>query len=204
MPCLEGNDSGGGRGGRGDCRLLCLEEKDGAVSEVEVDKVLGFCGGSQSVSGSPSRSGERTSIPWVTKLPKFRPTMQCHVGPFRSSNVLLICWAMSCHTPSATRAGHFGGNVSISRFHGKARGFVDPEEHARAIPYLLDREFRHCLLSYSCRQHLYHATCAPAPARAGLPMSMASCCMSSVCRLIFQPRTTVSPRYAVSLPCRRS
>lgn len=35
------------------------------------------------------------TVPWVTKLPKFRPTMQCHVGPFRSSNVLLMCWAMS-------------------------------------------------------------------------------------------------------------
>ena len=25
-------------------------------------------------------------VPWVTKLPKLRPTMQCHVGPFLSSN----------------------------------------------------------------------------------------------------------------------
>ncbi len=28
----------------------------------------------------------RHSVPWVTKLPKLRPTMQCQVGPFLSSN----------------------------------------------------------------------------------------------------------------------
>jgi len=33
-------------------------------------------------------SGEGGYSPCVTKLPKLRPTMQCHVGPFLSSN----CW----------------------------------------------------------------------------------------------------------------
>lgn len=30
------------------------------------------------------------SLPCVTKLPKFRPTMQCHVGPFLSSNCVMV------------------------------------------------------------------------------------------------------------------
>lgn len=33
-----------------------------------------------------SEAGKCHSIPWVTKLPKLRPTMQCQVGPFLSSN----------------------------------------------------------------------------------------------------------------------
>lgn len=81
---------------------------------------------------------------------------------------------------------------------------VSPEGRARADPYLLDRELRHCLLSCSCRQHPYHPACVPTPARVGLPMSMASCCMSSVCCPIFQPIPTVVPRHVMSLPCRRS
>lgn len=96
---------------------LCLEEQNGAVTEVEVNEVLCFCrsrvsecvlgdlhcrDGSvwMSQRGHPQRRG---TVPWVTKLPKLRPTMQCHVGPFRSSNVFLMCCAISCHhAPSAT------------------------------------------------------------------------------------------------------
>lgn len=29
-------------------------------------------------------------MPWVTKLPKLRPTMQCQVGPFLSSNCVVV------------------------------------------------------------------------------------------------------------------
>jgi len=39
--------------------------------------------------------GHGRDEPWVTKLPKFRPTIQCHVGPLRSSNVFLMCCAIS-------------------------------------------------------------------------------------------------------------
>lgn len=34
---------------------------------------------------------ERTEYPpWVTKLPKLRPTMQCHVAPLRESNYEIV------------------------------------------------------------------------------------------------------------------
>jgi hypothetical protein len=31
-----------------------------------------------------------SNVPWVTKLPKFLPTMQCHVAPLRLSNCALV------------------------------------------------------------------------------------------------------------------
>ena len=61
--------------------LLGLEEKDRAVSEVEVNEVLGFCTG---LSGGSRFDG--IILPCVTKLPKFLPTTQCHVAPLRESN----------------------------------------------------------------------------------------------------------------------
>jgi hypothetical protein len=65
-------------------RLLSLEEQDGAVTEVEVDEVLGLCCWSD--SSCYTSEAWINSIPWVTKLPKLRPTMQCHVAPFLLSN----------------------------------------------------------------------------------------------------------------------
>lgn len=64
-------------------RLLGLEQQYRAVAEVEVDEVLRLC---REVSYGVRRSGDDVDRPWVTKLPKFLPTMQCQVAPFRSSN----------------------------------------------------------------------------------------------------------------------
>ncbi len=65
--------------------LLRFKKKYGAVTEVEIDEMLCFCRfllalfpRSFFFHGAP--------IPCVTKLPKFRPTMQCHVAPARESN----------------------------------------------------------------------------------------------------------------------
>lgn len=88
------------------------------MSEIEVDEMFGFCRRVSSIS--VSRCDDGTSIPWVTKLPKFRPTMQCHVGPLRSSNVLLMCWAMSCH-PSYI-SGRVGPSLDVR---GKSSGGCD-------------------------------------------------------------------------------
>lgn len=96
--------------------LLSLEQKDGAVTQVEVDEVLGLCINS-SVSSVFSRLW--STLPCVTKLPKFLPTMQCQVTPLRSSNcpavslgfpmvisvwrtVFLMWCAMSCNMSSAS------------------------------------------------------------------------------------------------------
>jgi hypothetical protein len=35
---------------------------------------------------APANAGLGMILPCVTKLPKFLPTMQCHVAPFRRSN----------------------------------------------------------------------------------------------------------------------
>ena len=66
--------------------LLRLEQQDRAVSEVEVDEVLGLCSLSAVLRLSVAQSKVYRVLPWVTKLPKFRPTMQCQVAPLRSSN----------------------------------------------------------------------------------------------------------------------
>ncbi len=67
---------------------LCFEEEDSTVSEVEVDEMFRLC--SKKINESYKIIDASTSeggwIPWVTKLPKFLQTIQCHVGPFRSSN----------------------------------------------------------------------------------------------------------------------
>ncbi|KAG9755220.1 hypothetical protein KCU59_g33, partial [Aureobasidium melanogenum] len=61
--------------------------QDGAVTQVEIDEVLGLCIESL-VLNVPSRL--QGTLPCVTKLPKFLPTMQCQVTPLRSSNCLAI------------------------------------------------------------------------------------------------------------------
>jgi hypothetical protein len=40
----------------------------------------------QSVENFGRMSDQTKHPPWVTKLPKLRPTMQCHVAPLRESN----------------------------------------------------------------------------------------------------------------------
>lgn len=67
--------------------LLRLEKQNSAVTEVEVDEVLRLCDG---ISIGFASRGIRARVPCVTKLPKFLPTMQCHVAPFLSSNWLLL------------------------------------------------------------------------------------------------------------------
>lgn len=52
------------------------------MPDIEVDKVLGFCGGLE-ISCPDLRA---CRLPCVTKLPKFLPTTQCHVAPLRESN----------------------------------------------------------------------------------------------------------------------
>lgn len=67
---------------------LGLEKEDGAVPEVEVDEVFRLWL-YLSVEKDCEWDLERAvtwSSPWVTKLPKLRPTMQCHVAPLRESN----------------------------------------------------------------------------------------------------------------------
>lgn len=59
------------------------------MAEVEVDEVLRLCFGREGpmlLANGMTRSRKCHYIPWVTKLPKLRPTMQCQVGPFLSSN----------------------------------------------------------------------------------------------------------------------
>lgn len=73
------------------CNLLCLEEQDGAVTEIEVDKMLRFWTGSAYALRLVSFA--RWQLPCVTKLPKFRPTTQCHVAPLRESNCFLVRFA---------------------------------------------------------------------------------------------------------------
>lgn len=58
------------------------------MAKVEVDEVLGLC---LRVSRDVLDEGEILTVPWVTKLPKFLPTIQCHVAPFRSSNCCNQC-----------------------------------------------------------------------------------------------------------------
>lgn len=44
------------------------------------------CFVSEISSATKSRKGLTDNVPCVTKLPKFLPTMQCHVAPFLASN----------------------------------------------------------------------------------------------------------------------
>jgi len=69
--------------------LLCLEQQNGNMAKVEVDEVLRLCEqGSVRASTSSNPYGPHMDIsPCVTKLPKFRPTMQCQVAPFFESNL---------------------------------------------------------------------------------------------------------------------
>jgi hypothetical protein len=66
--------------------LLGLEEQDGTVSEVEVNEVFGLCINCGRLAVGLVTWKTDRYIPWVTKLPKFLPTMQCHVAPLRVSN----------------------------------------------------------------------------------------------------------------------
>lgn len=67
--------------------LLRLKEQDRTVSQVEVDEVLRlYCDVSLGHRLRRGCSKGLSSLPCVTKLPKFLPTMQCHVAPLRSSN----------------------------------------------------------------------------------------------------------------------
>lgn len=57
------------------------------MAEVEVEEVLRLWG-APSVRRPVAAGLGWGHIPCVTKLPKFLPTMQCHVGPLRSSNYI--------------------------------------------------------------------------------------------------------------------
>lgn len=57
------------------------------MTQVEVDEVLGLCTESLVLNLSSRLQG---TLPCVTKLPKFLPTMQCQVTPLRSSNCLAV------------------------------------------------------------------------------------------------------------------
>ncbi len=85
-----------------------LEQEDGLGSKVEVDKVLGFmsyirsCGRVSEGGGivrRPHDQGPEPRCPhtssqlapcYVQNLPKFRPTMQCQVGPYLLSKSFLM------------------------------------------------------------------------------------------------------------------
>ncbi len=76
------------------------------MSQVEVDEVLGLCGWTRWWNVSVMFAFPEAwlwctmSVPWVTKLPKLRPTMQCHVGPFRSSNCALVLGVVTSGDPA--------------------------------------------------------------------------------------------------------
>ena len=53
------------------------------VRQVQVVEIK--CGWERSLF-MKIETARRESSPWVTKLPKFLPTMQCHVAPFLESN----------------------------------------------------------------------------------------------------------------------
>ena len=76
------------------------------MAEVEVDEVFRFCSGLVSprlkqVHDSQLQRGRVRFVPCVTKLPKFLPTMQCHVAPFFESNCVEVLEKLEelSHTP---------------------------------------------------------------------------------------------------------
>ena len=57
-----------------------------AIGEAQISQTKGHHDRGDTVEGCVGDREGKHSIPCVTKLPKFRPTMQCQVGPFLSSN----------------------------------------------------------------------------------------------------------------------
>lgn len=110
------------------------------MAEVEVDEVLCLCA-CRHVSIHPplkpldkapngKGKGERGNYePWVTKLPKFRPTIQCHVGPLRSSNVFLMCCAMSFSMLNLSIASCAAGVVSRGASAGRMMALWALDRH---------------------------------------------------------------------------
>lgn len=68
------------------------------MTQIEVDEVLRLYSIVSIVEVSTYGHHFKETIPCVTKLPKFLPTMQCHVAPLRSSNCVSLVEARRTRT----------------------------------------------------------------------------------------------------------
>ena len=97
-----------------------------------------------------------SDLPWVTKLPKFRPTMQCHVAPFLESNFNRADQLIPSHTICfrAARVYLFFDILCYilhQRSSAHARSILNwtgRRKRCLNVLYLLDTEFCHCFRSY--------------------------------------------------------
>ena len=96
------------------------------------------------VSTMHSLETERLAIPWVTKLPKLRPTMQCQVAPFLASNYGLLT------SGSVHRWSHTNLLLNVLRnvlSSGAIRTNVGRPMDG-TLGYLFNVVSRHCLRCY--------------------------------------------------------